>query len=157
MNSNEDPKNELQAFTELLGDNHFDDSVCDEHQSDLRSKVLQAFDQADRELAIAELPVRSANQRQWARRRRSLGYGAILAVCLIGLVAFWFYRGNEPANIPIANPAPAPEVTEDSQLLESLAAVNAFRDVVSPEAFFGALAMCQQDYEGRMSDESIQP
>ncbi len=157
MNSNEHPKSEQQAFAEILGDNRFDDSVCDEHRSDLRSKVLQAFDQANGEVATAELSARSDHQRQWASRRRSFGYATILAVCLIGLVAAWFYRGDESAHIPIAKPAPALDVNDESRLIESLAAVNVFRDEVSPEAFFSALAMCQQDHEGRMSDESLQP
>ncbi len=157
MNSNEQPMNERQAFDELLGDDRFDDSVCDQHQSDLRFKVLQAFDQPDREATIAELHVRSSGERRRASWSQSLGYASILAVCLIGLVALWIYGGNESADPPIVDHAPVPDVTEDSRLLASIAEVNAFRDEVSREAFFDAIAICQLDHEGRTSFDSIQP
>ena len=157
MNSNEQPMNERQAFEELLGDDRFDDSVCDQHQSDLRFKVLQAFDQPDREATIAELHVRSSGERRRASWSQSLGYASILAVCLIGLVALWIYGGNESADTQIVDHAPVPDVTEDSRLLASLAEVNAFRDEVSREAFFDAIAICQLDHEGRTSFDSNQP
>ena len=157
MNSNEQPMNERQAFDELLGDDRFDDSVCDQHQSDLRFKVLQAFDQPDREATIAELHVRSSGERRRASWSQSLGYASILAVSLIGLVALWIYAGNESADPPIVDHAPIPDVAEDSRLLASLAEVNAFRDEVPREAFFDAIAICQLDHEGRSSFDSIQP
>lgn len=157
MNSNEQPMDERQAFDELLGDDRFDDSVCDQHQSDLRFKVLQAFDQPDREATIAELHVRSSGERRLASWSQSLGYASILAVCLIGLVALWIYGENESAGPPVVDHAPVPDVTEDSRLLASLAEVNAFRDKVPREAFFDAIAICQLDHEGRTSFDSIQP
>jgi len=150
MNSNEHPMNERQAFEELLGDGHFDDSVSDQHQSDLRSRVLQAFDQTSCEMAVVELCTPSAGQRQCASWNRSFGYAVILAVGLIGLVAVWFYRGDRSAELPMVQQPTAADVTEDSQLLASLAKVNAFRDEVSREAMFDAIAMCELDHEGRM-------
>ena len=69
------------------------------HQSDLRSKVLLAFDQLDREVTIAELSLRPTRQRRQAKWSQGLSYATILAVCLIGFVVIWFYVGSEPNSI----------------------------------------------------------
>jgi len=147
MIPHEQPINEQRAFDQLLGDDGFDDSVCDEHQSDLRSELLRVFDQLDRDVTVAELSVRPTRQRQQSSWSRSLGYATVLAVCLIGFVVVWFYAGSQPHTI--VEHAPVADSTDDARLLASLAAVNAFKDEVPLEDFFGALAMCQQDHEGR--------
>jgi hypothetical protein len=157
MNPNEQPMNERQTFDELFGADHFEDSVSDQHQSELRSKVLQAFDQSNSERTIVELRVPSTSGRQHASGNRSLGYVAILAVCLIGLVAIWLYQGSGSDSRRIVDNPRIPGVPENSQLLASLAAVNAFRDEVPREALFGAIAMCEQDHDGRMFFDSTQP
>ena len=149
--------NERQAFDELLADDRFDDSVSEQHQSDLRSQVLQAFDQCNRDVAVVDLRTPSANERQRASRTRSRGLMMILAVGLIGLVAVWFYRGDRSDGRSVVQRPPADDVTVDSQLLASLVEVNAFRDEVSRQALFDAIAMCELDHEGRMLLDASQP
>ncbi|MBC8352874.1 MAG: hypothetical protein H8E66_12840 [Planctomycetes bacterium] len=148
MNSKEQPMDERQAFDELLAGDRFDDSICDQHQSDLRSKALQAFD----DTSTVELRVASTNERRRARLKRSLGYEMTAVVCLIGLVAGWFYydRIREERPIVVNPPVPDVTITEDVQLLASLTEVNTFRDEVSAEALFSAIAMCELDHEGRV-------
>jgi len=146
--------NEQQVFSELQSDDQFDDSIFDQHQSDLRSEVLQAFDQPDHGTVLAKPQVGSIERRQ--RTRRSLGYAAIVAVCLIGPIA-WFYHGNSSLNRPVVERPSVPSTTADSQLLASLVEVNAFRDEVSREALFVAIAMCEQEHDGRTFVDSVPP
>lgn len=157
MNTNEQFRNERQAFDELVGDDRFDDSLSDQHQSELRSEMLQAFDRPSSEIAVVQQHVPSVGARQLARRKRSLGFTAIVAVCLIGLVAVWTYRGDRSSDGGVVQQPDSTDVTEDPQLLESLAEVNAFRDEVSREALFDAIAMCELDHEGRMLFGEAQP
>jgi len=156
MNSNEQPLNEQQVFDELLGDDRFDDSVCDQHQSDLRSQVLQAFDQPDRKTLRPLVESQMPTGRKRQRASRSLRGVAIMATCLFGLVAIWFSRGNDPPERPIVQHSTVPDVTDDSQLVASLAEVNAFRDEVTREEYFLAIAMCELDHEGRVLSDSTQ-
>jgi len=139
------------SFNELAGDDRFDDSVCEEHQSELRSKVLQAFDQSNRETTLVESQhVSPGVEQRNASSNLILSYSAIAVVCLIGFGAFCFYRWNEPGEPSRAEHRPVSDVTIDSRLATSLAEVNAYRDEVSREALFNAIAMCQRDHEGRM-------
>ena len=139
------------SFNELVGDDRFDDSVCEEHQSKLRSEALQAFDGSKREAMLVESQHASGSvERRNASSGLILSYSAIAVVCLIGFMAFCFYGSNGPAERSRAEHLPVPDVKVDSQLLASLAEVNAYRDEVTREALFNAIAMCQQDQEGRM-------
>lgn len=157
MNTNEQSRNERQAFDELVADDRFDDSLSDQHQSELRSEMLQAFDRPSSEIAVVQLHSPSVGARQLARRKRSLGFGVVVAVCLIGLIAVWTYRRDRSYDGGVVQQPDSTDVTEDPQRLESLAKVNAFRGEVSREALFDAIAMCELDYEGRMLFGASQP
>ena len=157
MNSNEQSMHERQAFNELFGDDRFDDSVGDRHRSELRSKMLQAFDQFNREATSVEPHVHPTGSRRHASWNRSPGYAAVLAVCLIGLVTVGLDHWIGPDDRSIVKPQPVPGVTDDAQLFASLAEVNAFRDEDSREALFYAIAICQRGHEGRMLVDSVQP
>ena len=139
------------SFNELAGDDRFDDSVREGHQSELRSKVLQAFDRSKREATLVESRhVSPGVKRRSAGSDRIPSYSAIVAVCLIGFVALCFHRWNEPAERPRAEHRPVSGATVDSRLVMSLVEVNAYRDEVPREALFNAIALCQRDHEGRM-------
>lgn len=150
--------NEKQPLEKLISEDPFDDSVRPDHQHQLRSKTLEAFDQSKREAALVQ--PQSLSQ-HGARRQMNWnlvgGYVAIIAACLVGIVAVSLYRGKVPTNDSIVINPPAPDVTLDPQLLASLAALDSYRDEVSPEAFFGAIAMCETDHEGRMMFDSNRP
>ena len=157
MTSNENPMNEQYVFDELLRNDRFDDSVGDQHRNDLRSEVLQSFGQPGHEASPVELRTSTTCEHQNDRWNRAVGYAVILAVCLIGFVAAWIYGGGGSDDRGIVVEPTIPEVTDESRLLASLAAVNSFRDEVSPEALFGAFAMCELDQEARDQLDAFQP
>jgi hypothetical protein len=138
------------SFDDLIADDCFDDSVCEEHQSELRSEVLQAFDRSNREATLVELQHVLPNVKpRPASAGLALNYSAMAAVCLIGFATFFFYRWREPAEPSLPGDRSVSVATIDPLLLESLADVSAYGDEVPREALFNALAMCQQQYEGR--------
>lgn len=146
------------SFDDLLGDDCFDDSVGEEHQSELRSKVLEAFDCSNRETTLVESQHVLPDVKP---RPASAGLvwscSAMAAVCLIGFATFHFYRWNERAEPSHPGHRPVSVATIDPLLLESLAEVDAYSDEVPREALFNALAMCQQDYEGRTWSDLDRP
>lgn len=154
MTSNKQPMNERQAFDDLLGKDRFDDSVNEQHQSSLRSDVLQAFGQSHTDASPVELAEDPTSKQKSRRASRVVGLAVMLAVCLFGLVAAWIYSGDSPDERNIVE---EPSVAEDSHLVASLDEVNLFREEVSPEALFFAIAMCEVDHEGRTRSDSLQP
>ena len=146
------------SFDDLIRDDCFDDSVCEEHQSELRSRVLEAFDRSDREATLAGAQHVLPNVRPRPSRAGLVwSFSAMVALCLIGFAAFHFYHGNEMSGPSHQGHRPVSIATIDPLLLESLAEVNAYGDEVPREALFNALAMCQQDYEGRTWPELDRP
>jgi hypothetical protein len=154
MKPDEQFLNERQFFDDLLGDDHFDDSVGDRHQSELRAKVLQAFTHPIPQAGVAELRVASVGEGQTANRNRSLGYAMILAGVLVGFVAIWFFQGSDSGGRWLVGHPPTPDISADSQLLAALAQVNAYRDQVSPEELFHAMYICQLAHVGRTTFDS---
>jgi len=148
--------NEKRAFEELISEDQFDDSVCGDHQFHLRSKALAAFDQSKRNAASVQ-PLAQVEKPHRLNWNLVLGYSAIIAACLIGIVALSFSREKPSPDDLIVNNQQIPSVTIDPQLVASLAALDSYRDEVSPEAYFGAIAMCQTDHDGRMLFSSSRP
>ena len=149
-------EHQRRAFDEILTGDPFDDSVCDDHQSQLRSKVLQAFDRSNSQPAMVQ-PESSGGTRRHVNWNRILGYVAVIAVCLIGIITLILNRGSDSTQRSVVNHRPVPSQSIDSQLVASLEEVDAYRDVVSREALWNAIAMCQGDFEGRMAFDSNQP
>jgi hypothetical protein len=150
--------NEKQTFEALISEDPFDDSVCGDHQNQLRSEALEVFDQSKQEATLVQ--PQSLSQHGTGRHldwNLAYGYFAIIAACLIGIVALSFYRGKASTDDAIVNNQQAPSVTVDPSLIASLAALDSYRDEVSSEEFFGAIAMCQTDHEGRMLSRANRP
>ncbi len=84
---------EQQVFDDLVGTDRFDDSVDDRHKSDLRAKLLQAFDAPTSDSSIVEL-YRDHERRPGSRQYRTLGWAVALAACLTGLIAASIYSNS---------------------------------------------------------------
>lgn len=157
MTDNDKPMDEEQAFDELLRNDGFDDSVGEQHQSDLRFQMLEAFGSSSPKESSVVLAGSGDCERENARWNRTVGFAVILAICLIGVVAAWIYNAEAPYSGNVAGEQPVSEATDHALLLASLNEVNEFRDEVSREALFSAIAMCELDHEGRKRFGSLQP
>lgn len=149
---------EKQTFEELIREDQFDDSIRDRHQAQLRAKALEVFGQVKQETPLVQPQSLSQNvPRRRVDRKLVFCYFATIAACLIGIVALTLSRGKESVVDSIVNKQQAPNITVDPQLIASLAALDSYRDDVSPEAFFSAIAMCEIDHEGRVLFDSNRP
>jgi hypothetical protein len=148
MNPQDQPMNEEQAFKELMAEDQFDDSIDARHQRDLRSQVLQTFDQCDHGAIESPPRVVRAEQPPRTTRGRKFSYAVAIAVTLIGVISVAVYRMSDSSDQTIVEHRTTP-VIEDSEFVASLAMVNAVRNEDSREALFYAIAICQNDLEGR--------
>ena len=131
MKPNNQNMNEQQAFDDLIGKDGFDDSVDDWHKSDLRAKLLRAFDAPASDTSIVELH-RDNERRPGSRRYRTLGWAVALTASLTGLIAASIYSGafTDGPKGPIA------EVDADPEFVASLIEVGVYRNEVSPDDLF---------------------
>lgn len=146
MTSHQNPNSDQQLFDELRHRDRFDDSIGDQHRRDLRSKVLQAVCQPADDETVERRATIADGHRRW---RNAVSYVVILAGCVMVCVAAWILGGGRSAERHIIKAPPVPQRAEDSPLLASLTAVNSFREEVSPEALFGAFAICELAHEER--------
>ncbi len=144
MNTNDQNMNDQQAFNELLGDDRFDDSVNEQHQTDLRSKMLQAFDTPDADSAVVELH-REDDDRSRGRRSRKFGWAVALVACVTGVIAASFYSSIFSDRVE----GPIVDANVDPEFVASLNEVIVYRDDVPPDELFYAIAMCELEHEGR--------
>ena len=77
MNPQDQPMSEEQAFKELMAEDQFDDSIDARHQRDLRSQVLQTFDQRDHGAIESSPRVVRAEQPPRTTRGRKFSYAEI--------------------------------------------------------------------------------
>jgi len=139
--------NEQTRFNELICDSRFDDTVREDQQNALRVKVIQAFDESQRDMTSVE----QAAIAEW-NAKRVMSIAAAVTVCLLGIATFWFSGSGDSSNSTLTEHRLDTRAIVDAMLVASLAEVDAFRDEASSGAFFRALALCQQGHEARLLD-----
>ena len=147
---------EQRDLGELLGVDSLDDSLNDDHQSRLRSQVLEIFDHAQNKTSQREARITPPPQKSMTWTRQSLACIAALAVCAMAVISIRLLDGNASLGTSVVHEQPVDDIGEQ-QLLASLSTLDAFRDDVSRDEYFAAIAICQQDHEVRaMSDTEHQ-
>ena len=147
MNPDKPKNSEQELFDELRIRSRFDDSVNEQHRSDLRAKVLQAFDRSNCDAKIA-VPVVAGT------RNASQVFGVVTAVaaCILGTVSLQLTGDRDSVNRPVAEIRPGFSEAVDPVFVASLAEVDALQEELPAESYFEALAICQQEHEFRQLD-----
>lgn len=150
-------ENEQSAFEEFLGDACLDDSIDDAHQARLRSQVMQVFDEAHGDATRVVSHVPSFENKSKSDPRRTQTIAVVVAACAIAFVAVGLLGWSVSVNTSVTDRDAVASVEADPQLLASLSGLDAFRDEMSSDEYFDAIALCQQDYEARVMLDTMQP
>jgi len=153
-NHDESDSDQRARFDSLITGSNSDDTVCDKHRRQLRDQALRAFDSAQGQSNVVQpiTPVSAFGNRNLVR---TIGVIAVIAVCLVVMAAHRFSGHGDSVVVETELPTEltTTEVAAiDSTLISSIAAATAFRDSVSVEAIYDALAMCQQADEARRTE-----
>ena len=142
MNPDKPKNSEQELFDELLGRIQLDDSVNEQHQSDLRARVLQAFDRSHFDARDA-VPVVAKNR----NAAQVFGVVAATAACIFVIVSIQLTKDRCSVSRPVAEIRSSSNETIDPVFIATLAEVDALREELPSELFFEALEICQQKHE----------
>ena len=149
MGSIDSDTNEQELFAELLSNSSLDDDIPVEHQAELRRQMLDAFDRSQvQEEECVPVVIQSNTTFQWNVKNTIL-LVASLSACLVCVAAFWSTRRNDISNHTTIEAQANASTNVDPLLIASIIEVNAWKDEVSEEALFEALAQCEQQFEAR--------
>lgn len=114
--------------------------VENRHQSDLRCEMLDAFDQSQR---VSERSV-APNTQHGSRNGLWLGGLAGLAACVVAIASYSVVRLNRGTGDSMADRYALASDQVDAEYLAAVTTVHEYREEVSEDVFFFALAMCEQ-------------
>ncbi len=137
----------LDAFQPATSPEEWDESS---HQSDLRCKMLDAFDRSQRATVHSIAP----NTQHGSRNGLWLGRLAGLAACVVAIASYSVMRLDRGTGDSMADRDALASNQVDGEYLAAVTTVNEFREEMSEDAFFFALAMCEQQHEPLSTQKS---
>ena len=141
--------NEQELFAELMSNSDLNDDIPVKHQAELRRQLLDAFDRSPVQAEeFNPVAIQSNTTFQW-NVKNSILLVASLSACLVCVAAVWSTRRNDASNQTTINAQANASTNVDPLLIASIVEINAWKDVVSEDAMFEALAQCEQQIEAR--------